>query len=106
LAFISSAGRSLYTKLNLVSIMFSLTKSSLKWADKPKEDLEKIEKDLNNLRRAYEFALEKSDYAFEKRSIFEARLYTLFERITMIIENFDLLDASIVQEVYATRWRG
>jgi hypothetical protein len=106
ISLISSAGRKIYTRLNLISMLFTLVKASLEWADKPKENLEEIEKELKKLRRAYEFSLETSDYAFEKRSVFEAKMEEVLLKITLLVEKFDLLDASIVQEVYATRWRG
>ena len=98
---------SVLARLNLIYYIFDWLKSRFYFEkdEKIRKKIQEIEDGLVILRESYETELESSDYAAAKRSAFEKKLDAIRFEITNMIENFEVLDASMVSEFYMGRKR-
>lgn len=109
ITLIYNPGMTIYSRMNLISIMFTLIKASLPKKKAEEEELknrmDKLERTIKDLKENYENDLERTDYGIEKRSQYEVDLDNSLLEITLISEENDLFDASMIKDVQATRWR-
>ncbi len=93
----------IYARLNLLTYIFDWIKARFYFEKKKeiKKEIEEIEKEIDNLRDAYEPLLDEDvEFSVYKRAEFEKAMDKVRFRIVNIVENFELLDASMVSEFY------
>jgi|Deesub1362A_J573_1020465.scaffolds.fasta_scaffold01433_11 hypothetical protein len=103
LSFIYSSGSSIKRRIDLLAACLGVVEGIM---GRDHKDLKPLKDSLNKLIECYEPAvdLDFTGFAFEKASIMNSEIYDLFARMMVLIEDYELLDARIVQEVVAKMW--
>lgn len=95
---------SIHARLNLIYYIFDWIKARFYFEkdEKIRKMIKEIENELIELRENYEDILDdkKAEYAAEKKAAFEKRFDIVRFKIVNLVENFEMLDTSMVSEFY------
>lgn len=101
--FGKASGATCYERLNLANLV-CVTVQALNRKEKVAAALAVIQSSLDELRTTYEPSLDHSEWASEKRSAFDTLLYLYVGQIEAIIDEYNMIQRSTIQEVLASSW--
>jgi|GEM_PF-6808885 len=99
-ALIHGSDKQIRYRLNLLAFIAGLVHSSID----SKSEIKEIWDEIKKLRQSYEYVIEYSDYAFEKRCAFEMALDNVLLELNKLINKYELLDSSVLEKVYVGDW--